>query len=157
MTKKQFISRRLALTAVALATLSLSTMPASAEDAPKPAPAGEVAHEGPKDGSQGGPKEDGPKDGRFEKRGKEMFEKTDSDKDGFLSKAEMEASQRERLDAMFNKSDLDQDGKLSPDELKKGREAMREKFRAKDKDREHHGPKGDEPKDGAPPEDKPAQ
>ena len=155
MTKKQFISRRLALTAVALATLSLSALPASAENAPKPAPAGEVAHEGPRDGHK-----DGPKEGRFEKRGKEMFEKTDGDKDGFLSKAEMEASQKERLDAMFNKSDLDQDGKLSPEELKKGREAMREKFRAKDKDREHHGGR-DEPKDGPPsekpPEDKPAQ
>jgi Ca2+-binding EF-hand superfamily protein len=100
--------------------------------------------------NQGGPRSD-----KFEKRGKEMFEKTDADKDGFLTKDEMEASHRARMEEMFNKTDLDKDGKLSPDELQKGRESMRDKFRQKYKEGKN-GPKGNH-EDGSEmkPDDKP--
>lgn len=117
------IKRNLALTAVALAALSFAVAPAFAEE----------------DASKGGPRAE-----KFEKRGHEMFEKTDTNKDGFLSREEMEASHKERMDAMFEKTDTDKDGRLSPEELKKGRESMREKYRERFEKRkemreEHHG------------------
>lgn len=143
--------RYLALTAVALATLSLPLAPALAEDATQPPPADDVKQEGKE-----------AKEAKFEKRGREMFEKTDADKDGFLSKAEMEASQKARMEEMFTKTDSDKDGKLSPEELKKGREAMRERFKSKYKDhdgrREHDRPDHeDDRKHADKPEGKPAE
>jgi hypothetical protein len=155
--------KNIALTAMALATLSLSgalsVNQAFAEDAPQPPPAGEQGQDappppkdGPNDGADAG--KGGPRAGEFEKRGREMFEKTDTDKDGFLSKAEMEASQKDRMEEMFDKTDTDKDGKLSPEELKKGREAMREKFRSKYKEhREGEAPNGAEPKPEAAPKE----
>lgn len=75
-----------------------------------------------------------PKDGKkamAEKHGAEMFEKADTNKDGFLSKDEMLSQQRARLDEMFATTDTNNDGKLSREEMKKGRELMHEKFKAK--------------------------
>ncbi len=119
-------TKKFALAAIALTTLSLVASPVFAEDSPPP------------------PTENAPLDAKkaadFEKRGKEMFDKTDTDKDGFISKDEMAASQKERMDEMFNKTDTNSDGKLSPEELKAGREAMREKFKAKYKDNKRGGP-----------------
>lgn len=90
-------------------------------------------HDGPIDGPPGdfknGPK--GDRKAKFEKRGAEMFAKTDTNKDGFLSKEEMLTGQRERLDEMFATADTNKDGKLSPEEMKKGREAMHAKMKAK--------------------------
>lgn len=141
--------KRFGLTAIALSALALSTPHAYAETSPEASPPPPSA-EGPKPdaGSQGGPRSD-----KFERRGKEMFEKTDTDKDGFLSKDEMEASHRARMEEMFNKTDLDKDGKLSPEELRKGRESMRDKFRQKFKERQ--GRSGEGPKDD--PMDKPSE
>jgi hypothetical protein len=119
--------KSLTLTAVALAAISMS-LPAFAEDTPQPPPAGEEGGPPPEHGD-GGPR------GGGEGHGKEMFDKTDTNHDGFLSKDEMEASQKARLDEMFTLTDTNKDGKLSPEELKKGRELMREKFKEKMKDR----------------------
>ena len=106
----------LIMTAIALTGLTLSSFPVLAEDGSPPAGASE---------------NNVPRSDKFEKRGREMFEKTDSDKDGFLSKEEMEDSQRARMGEMFDKTDTNKDGKLSPEELKNGREAMRDRFKSK--------------------------
>ncbi len=101
--------------------------PAAGFDGPPP------PHDEPRDGSKDGPKGDkkGDRKAEFEKRAAEMFAKTDTNKDGFLSKDEMLAGQRERLDEMFATADTNKDGKLSPEEMKKGREAMHAKMKAK--------------------------
>ena len=119
------MTHKIALTAVALAALTFMSAAVHAEDAPQPPPqAGE-----PAGGPAGGPRADG-----FEKRGREMFDKTDTNHDGFISKEEMLASHRARIEEMFDKTDTNHDGKLSPEELKAGREAMRDKFREKYKE-----------------------
>jgi hypothetical protein len=141
-------TKNLALTAVALAALSLSASPVFAEDAPTPASTGNVVQ--PSEAGKAGDRA-----AEFDKRGKEMFDKTDTNKDGFISREEMAASQKERMDEMFDKTDTNHDGKLSPEELKAGREAMREKFKAKYKDNKHGGPE-DGQKDGKP-GDKPVE
>ncbi len=133
-------TKNLALTAIALATLSLSISPVFAEEAPQPPPEGQ--REG-HDVDKGGPRAD-----KFEKRGREMFEKTDADKDGYLSKEEMAESQRARMEEMFEKTDADKDGKLSPEELKKGRESMRNKFREKYKEHKDGSGSGDDKESG---------
>lgn len=112
----------------------------------------------PQDGeAAGGPRADRRAE-RFEQRGREMFEKTDTNKDGFISKEEMIASHKARIDDMFEKMDTNKDGKLSQDELKAGREAMRNKFREKYKEgmsgKPAGGPEGKPPVEGEP---KPAQ
>ena len=142
-------TKNLALTAIALAALSLSAAPVFAEDAPTPPPA-DVGRDGP-------PPPDAGKDSKraagFEKRGQEMFDKTDTDKDGFISREEMAASQKARMDEMFDKTDTNKDRKLSREELKAGREAMREKFKSKyktdkgDKGEHRGGPEGGKPMD----------
>jgi len=116
------------LTAIALATLALTTAPVFAEDSPQHS----SSHE--EDAQKGGPRVDD-RHAEMEKRGKERFEKTDTNDDGFLSKDEMEAEHKARLDEMFSKTDGDKDGKLSPEELKKGREEMRAKFKERMKER----------------------
>jgi len=55
--------------------------------------------------------------------------RADANKDGFLTKDELMAGAKDRIDKMFAEADTDKDGKLSKDELEKGREAMREKMR----------------------------
>jgi hypothetical protein len=102
-----------------------------------------------------GPRAD--KEAKFEQRGREMFEKTDTDKDGFLTLDEMEANHRARMEEMFKRTDVDSDGKLSPEELKKGRESMRDKFRERFKDKENRGferpePRGETPQPDGPPD-----
>ena len=114
-----------ALTAISLATFVFYSTQAHAENSTATSSSHSEDHQESGDG-KGGPRSD-----KFERRGKEMFEKTDSDKDGFLSKEEMEASHRARMEEMFNKTDMDKDGKLSPEELQKGRESMRDRFRQK--------------------------
>jgi hypothetical protein len=156
MTTKKQISKQIALTAIVITTVAMSGSLAQAEDLKEMSPPPQ--HSEPQhtiehkmdDENQGGPRSD-----KFEKRGKEMFEKTDADKDGFLSKEEMEAGHRARMEEMFNKTDLDKDGKLSPDELQKGRESMRNKFRQKYK--EGKGGPGGQHEDGPEmkPDDKP--
>ncbi len=58
----------------------------------------------------------------------QKFEKIDTDGDGFLTRAEMEAYHKQKLDKMFEKADANKDGKLSREELQKGREEWREKM-----------------------------
>lgn len=145
-------TKNIALTAVALAALSLSATNGFAESTPTPPPAGDIGHEGPP--PEGGKGID--RAAEVERRGKEMFDKTDANKDGFISREEMAASQKERMDEMFDKTDTNKDGKLSPDELKKGREAMREKFKAKYKGEHRGGPEEGKPAD-EPAKDKPTE
>ena len=54
--------------------------------------------------------------------------KVDANGDGFLSREEMEAHNRKKLDRVFERTDTDKDGKLSQDELQKGREQWRAKM-----------------------------
>jgi hypothetical protein len=157
MTTKKQISKQIALTAIVLTTIAMYGSLAQAEDLKEMSPAPQ--HSG--ENMQNGDNQGGPRSNKFEKRGKEMFEKTDTDKDGFLSKEEMEAGHRARMEEMFNKTDLDKDGKLSPDELQKGRESMRDKFRQKYKEGQGgpEGNRGDGPemKPDDKPMDKPAE
>jgi len=103
-------TKNLALTAVALAALSLAASPVFAEDAPTPPPAGNVGHDGPPPEAGKG----GDRAAEFEKRGKEMFDKTDTDKDGFISREEMAASQKARMDEMFDKTDANKEANSPP-------------------------------------------
>ncbi len=59
------------------------------------------------------------------------FEQADANKDGFLTREEMEAAHKARLDKMFARMDENKDGKLSREEMKKGHEAMRAKWQAR--------------------------
>lgn len=142
------------LTFSALALLLTAGYPAMAQDdsnAGNGAPG--VTHDGPPpmDGPpdapppKDGPRGDGPI-GDKGGRGAEMFAKTDSNHDGYLSKEEMLNFHKERLDEMFEKADADHDGKLSPEEMKKGRELMRAKF--KERMQEMRGKNGAEGSDG---------
>lgn len=145
-------TRNLALTAMALATLTLSANAVFAEETTTSAPVGDVKSDVKPDDK---PAVDAKKAAEFEKRGKEKFDKTDTNKDGFISREEMAASQKERMDEMFDKTDTNKDGKLSPEELKAGREAMREKFKAKYKGDHRGGTEEGKPADA--PKDKPAE
>jgi Ca2+-binding EF-hand superfamily protein len=58
-----------------------------------------------------------------------MFREADTDKDGFLTRAELDAAHKKRLDEMFANTDTNKDGKLSQDEMKEGRKKMREKWK----------------------------
>jgi hypothetical protein len=73
----------------------------------------------------------GKPDGDRPDRGARMFEETDTNKDGFVTRDEMLAKQQARLDEMFTTVDTDKDGKLSRDEMQKGRELMRAKWKAR--------------------------
>ena len=115
-----------ALTAVALVAIAFSASNTYAESQPNVSPAPQTEGDNPVPDDKGDARSE-----KFERRGKEMFEKTDTDKDGFLSKEEMEASHRARMEEMFNKTDVDDDGKLSAEELQKGRESMRDRFKQK--------------------------
>lgn len=157
MTTKTHLTKHIALTAIVLSSMAMSGSLAQAEDLKEMSPPSQHSNELKQDGdNQGGPRSD-----KFEKRGKEMFEKTDVDKDGFLSKEEMESSHRARMEEMFNKTDLDKDGKLSPEELQKGRESMRDKFRQKYKEGkggpDSHHEDGPEMKPHDKPLDKPSE
>lgn len=68
--------------------------------------------------SQAGPGKEGP--------GAHLFQQTDTDGDGFISKAEMEAASEKR----FTEADANGDGVLTKDEMNAAREKMREKFEA---------------------------
>lgn len=126
------------LTFSALALLLTAGYPAMAQDdgntgngAPGVTHDGPPPMDGPPDGAPpkgDGPRGDGPM-GDKGGRGAEMFTKTDTNHDGYLSKEEMLNFHKERADEMFNKADTDRDGKLSPEEMKKGRELMRAKFK----------------------------
>ena len=59
------------------------------------------------------------------------FERADKNSDGFLTREEMDAAHKEKLDNMFGKLDTDKDGKLSKTELEAGRKEMRAKWQNK--------------------------
>lgn len=61
-------------------------------------------------------------------RAQEHFKTADTDKDGFISRAEAEKSMP-RLTQHFDALDTNKDGKLSPDELKAGFAQMRSAHR----------------------------
>jgi hypothetical protein len=73
----------------------------------------------------------GKPDGDRPDRGARMFDETDTNKDGFVTRDEMLVKQQARLDEMFATVDTDKDGKLSRDEMQKGRELMRAKWKAR--------------------------
>jgi hypothetical protein len=72
---------------------------------------------------------------RKQERREKMFEETDSNKDGFLTREEMRAAHEKRQDKMFENLDSDKDGRLSKEELAKGRDDMKKKFKDNWKDR----------------------
>lgn len=102
-----------ALSLIALMGFAVPSAFAQSADAPPPAP----PHEGPF-GGPGGPR--GPM---------ARFAEMDANKDGFLTKEEMYDSQKKNIDRMFDKNDTDKDGKLSQAELEAGFQKIREKMR----------------------------
>ena len=71
--------------------------------------------------------------GPDDKRGPrpDFFARDDANKDGFITKEEMQASQTARLDEFFATADTNKDGKLSREEMEQGRKLMREKMKAR--------------------------
>jgi Spy/CpxP family protein refolding chaperone len=63
-------------------------------------------------------------------RGDHMVSRMDTDKDGAVSRAELQAAQQKQLD-MFDRADVNKDGKLSADERKAFHETMRAENRGK--------------------------
>jgi hypothetical protein len=63
-------------------------------------------------------------------RGEQMLRRMDTDKDGLLSKAEVQAAQQKQLD-LFDRADANKDGKLSQEERKAFHETMRAERRAR--------------------------
>jgi EF hand len=63
-------------------------------------------------------------------RGDQMMRRMDADKDGSVSKAELQAAQQKQLE-MFDRADANKDGKLSMEERKAFYETMRVEHRAK--------------------------
>src|SRR5262245_23526784 len=57
------------------------------------------------------------------------FNKIDQDKDGYLTRKEIDAFHQQKLDKFFGKADTDKDGRISRDEGKAAREEMHEKMR----------------------------
>jgi hypothetical protein len=105
------------------AVIGLGAVHAMAADPTTP-PAPPAGDQGPGPGGPGG-HEGGP--GHFMKD-------ADKNNDGFLTRDEMEAKQKEHLDEMFAKADTDHDGKLSREELKAFHEQMRAKMQERFKD-----------------------
>jgi hypothetical protein len=63
-------------------------------------------------------------------RGEQMLRRMDTDKDGLLSKAELQAAQQKQLD-VFDRADANKDGKLSAEERKAFHETMRAEYKAR--------------------------
>jgi hypothetical protein len=63
-------------------------------------------------------------------RGDQMMRRMDTDKDGSVSKAELQAAQQKQLE-MFDRADANKDGKLSTEERKAFYETMRAEYRSK--------------------------
>jgi EF hand len=63
-------------------------------------------------------------------RGDQMMRRMDTDKDGSVSKTELQAAQQKQLE-MFDRADTNKDGKLSAEERKAFYETMRAEHRAK--------------------------
>jgi EF hand len=63
-------------------------------------------------------------------RGEQMMSRMDTDKDGSVSRAELQAAQVRQLE-MFDRADANKDGKLSAEERKAFYETMRAENRAK--------------------------
>ena len=107
----------------AYATSSADTGPGGAVVAPAPV----EPHPNEMSGTPGAP----PPSDRSHGGPGDRFGNADLNKDGFLTKAEMMDVQQKRMDKMFSESDTDGDGKLSQAELQAGFKAMREKMRAR--------------------------
>ncbi len=63
-------------------------------------------------------------------RGDQMMRRMDTDKDGSVSKVELQAAQQKQLE-MFDRADANKDGKLSAEERKAFYETMRSEYRGK--------------------------
>ncbi len=63
-------------------------------------------------------------------RGDQMMRRMDTDKDGSVSKTELQAAQQKQLE-MFDRADANKDGKLSVEERRAFYETMRAEHRAK--------------------------
>jgi EF hand len=63
-------------------------------------------------------------------RGDQMMRRMDTDKDGSISKAELQAAQLKQLE-MFDRADANKDGKLSAEERKAFHQTMRAEYKAK--------------------------
>ncbi len=64
-----------------------------------------------------------------------MFEESDSNGDGTISKAEFKAHHEKKMDEWFSKLDGDGNGEINREEAKAGREKMREHMKEKMKER----------------------
>lgn len=76
----------------------------------------------------------GPEGGPRNHRG-DHFAKADANKDGYLTKDEMLAMHKARLDKMFTEADTNHDGKLSKDEMETARGKFRERMKEHMEDR----------------------
>lgn len=76
--------------------------------------------------------------------GARLFEQTDKDGDGFVSKAEMQAASEQR----FTKADANDDGVLTREEMDAAREKMREESRSRRGDPAERFAKADADGDG---------
>lgn len=142
MTRSQF--RLLALSTLLASSL---TLPALAQEAAAPsAPAPEQVQ------GDHGPDH---KMGKKWKNSAERFKQDDTNSDGFLTKDEMLAAHKKRIDEIYERLDANKDGKLSPEEMKKGRDDMRAKMKDKMKERHEKMGKGDGEAPEAPMTDKP--
>lgn len=66
---------------------------------------------------------------------KKMFEESDTDKDGALTKKEWLDAHEKRAEEMFKKIDQDNDDKLTQEELAEGHKKFREEMKEKMKER----------------------
>ncbi len=103
------MKKTLTMAAVALG-LILTSAAAMAEDTAKPAV---------KDPQQHG-----------DKHRPDRFAEADKNNDGFITKEEMTAAQKAKMDKMFADLDTDKDSKLSKAEMEAGKKQMREKMKA---------------------------
>jgi EF hand len=71
-----------------------------------------------------------PGHGMRHQRGEQMMSRMDTDKDGSISRAELQAAHLKQLE-MFDRADANKDGKLSAEERKAFYETMRAENRAK--------------------------
>ena len=119
---KRHLALTLTTTALLLGASPFSAVLAEDGTPPADAPAPEGAGAGPE-----GPRQQG---GLLDpKKGGAMFDQADVDKDGALTRDEMLAAHKKRVNEIFDKLDADKSGTVTKDQMNKGREMLREKLR----------------------------
>ena len=72
-----------------------------------------------------------------------MFEESDANGDGVISKDEFKAHHEKKMDEWFSKLDQDGDGNVTKEEIKAGREKMHERMKDKMKERREKRQEGE--------------